>query len=458
MLGQTKIRHIANQVLSVSQADQTEMVVIASDMGLTRFANNQIHQNLVRKDIHVNLRVVESRKIGVASGNLNFWQEKLAKKDLKRIVDQALLIAKNQKSDPDFVSLPGPAKYPKIASFSSKTVSFSPADRAKQAGKIIKQAQTHRLLAFGAFQTGINEIAVANSKGIFAYFPETFANLNVTMMGKSRSGYAAQMAVDVNKIKPEEIAQKSAQKTLFAGRRGLISKPEIELPAGRYEVVLEPSAVNQMLLYLAYLGFGARSFHEGRSFISGKLGKKVVGDDITIWDDALDVAGFPIPFDFEGVPKKRLSLIKKGIAKNVAYDSYLAGKYGQQSTGHGLLAPNTLDALASHLRIKPGEKSTTELISEVKRGILVSRLWYVNAHHHNLVITGLTRDGTFLIEKGEIVAPIKDMRITQSIPQALSKVTGISKEVKVEESWAGANLVPVLRIADFNFTGVSKLL
>jgi len=182
-----------------------------------------------------------------------------------------------------------------------------------------------------------------------------------------------------------------------------------------------------------------------------------MGENITIWDDALDLAGFPLPFDFEGVPKRKLSLIKKGIAKNVVYDSYLAAKYGQRSTGHGLLAPNTLDALASHLRINPGEQSAAELISEVKRGILVSRLWYVNAHHHNLVITGLTRDGTFLIERGEIVAPIKDMRLTQSIPEALSKVTGISKEVKVEESWAGANLVPVLRIADFNFTGISKL-
>jgi len=450
MLGESKIKRIANQVLSVSQADQTEMVILASNMGLTRFANNQIHQNLTRQDIHLNLRVVKDKKIGVASGNLNFWQEKLARKDLKRIVDQALAIAKTQPPDPYFVSLPGPAKYPKIRSFSAKTAGFSPADRAGQAGKIIRLARAQRLLAFGALQTGINEIAVANSNGVFAYFPETFSSLNITMMRQARSGFASAVSSQVDQINIEQLAGQSAKKVLTG-------KQVMELSPGKYEVILEPAAVNQLLLYLAYLGFGGRAYHEGRSFISGKLGQKVVGDNITIWDDALDVQGFPVPFDFEGVPKKKLFLIKKGRAKNIAYDSYLAAKYSGQSTGHGLLAPNTLDALASHLRVKPGEKSTSQLISEVKRGILVSRLWYVNAHHHNLVITGLTRDGTFLIERGEVVAPIKDMRITQSIPEALSSVTGISKEVKVEESWAGANLVPVLRIADFNFTGVSKL-
>lgn len=450
MLGEAKIKHIAKTVLSVSKADETEMVIIASNMGLTRFANNQVHQNLERKNINVNLRVVKDKKIGVASGNLNFWQEKLAKKDLKRIVDQALMIAKSQKPDPHFVSLPGPAKYPQIKSFSERTVSFSSQDRAKQVGKVIKQAETRKLLAYGAIQTGVNEIAVANSNGVFAYFPETYSSLNITMMGRGRSGYASQISPRIEEIQPEKVAQKSAQKV------SLGTEPA-EVPPGKYEVILEPPAANQMLLYLAYLGFGGRSFHEGRSFLSGKLGKKVMGDNITIWDDALDIIGFPVPFDFEGVPKKKLFLLKQGIAKNIAYDSYLAAKYGQKPTGHGLLAPNTLDALAGHLRVKPGEKSALQLISEVKHGILVSRLWYVNAHHHNLVITGLTRDGTFLIEKGEIVAPIKDMRITQSIPEALSKVTGISKEVKVEESWTGANLVPVLRITDFNFTGVSKL-
>ena len=450
MLGQTKIHHIANQVLAVSRADETEIVIIASTMGLTRFANNQVHQNLERKNINVNLRVVKDKKIGVASGNLNFWQEKLAKNDLKRIVDQALLIAKSQKQDPHFVSLPGPAKYPKIVSFSKKTAAFSPADRAKKVGQVIKQALSHQLGAFGAIQAGVNEIAVANSAGVFAYFPETYSSLNITMMGKGRSGYASEVAVDIDQIKPEKVAQKSAQKAT-------VGRKEVELRPGKYEVILEPPAVNQMLLYLSYLGFGGRSYHEGRSFISGKLGQKIVGDNITIWDDGLDVIGFPVPFDFEGVPKEKLSLIEKGIVKNILYDSYLASKYGQKSTGHGLIAPNTLDALAGHLRIKPGNKPASQLISEVKRGILVSRLWYVNAHHNNLVITGLTRDGTFLIEKGEIVAPIKDMRITQSIPKALSKVTGISKETKVEESWTGANLVPVLRISDFNFTGVSKL-
>lgn len=450
MLGEKKLQKIVKMVLSVTQADEVEMVVIASTMGLTRFASNLIHQNLSRKNIHVNLRVVEDKRIGVASGNLNFWQEKLAKEDLKRIADQALLIAKNQPPDPHFISLPGPAKYPKIKSFSEKTASFSVQDRAKIAGRVIKLAEKKKLFAFGAVETGVNEIAVANSNGIFAYFPETYSSLNITMMRSGHSGYAASLASNVENLEVEKTARRSAQKAL-------LGKKKFELKPGQYEVILESPAVNEMLTYLAYLGLGARSFHEGRSFLSGKLGQKVMGENITIWDDALDARGFPIPFDFEGVPKEKIVLIEKGVAKKVVYDSYLAAKYKARSTGHGLLAPNTLDALAGHLRVKPGEKSVQELISQVKRGILVSRLWYVNAHHHNLMITGLTRDGTFLIEKGEVIGPIRDLRFTQSIPEAFSKVSGVSKETKVERGWTGANLVPVLRVSQFNFTGVSKL-
>lgn len=455
MISRKKIKQITDYILRISPADQTEALVFKSNLGLTRFANNQIHQNLVRENFSVSVRVVLGQKIGVGSASLAIdaesrWASNPTKEALAQLVKRTVEATKYQKPDPDFKTLPGPQKYSSVAAFSQQTAAFSPHQRAVEVQKVIRLASEGHLKAFGVFQTGLNEVAVANSLGIFAYHPETFSNLNVTMKKGGQSGYAAFNTGDVSTIKTEEVARQARQKVA-------LSKRMIEVPKGEYEVVLEEAAVNEMMLYLAYLGFGSRAYHEGRSFLSGKLCSRVLGENITLWDDALNSAGFPVPFDFEGVAKKKVVLIEKGVARAVVYDHYHAQKQGVEPTGHGLPAPNTSDALAGHLHFEPGGETQEELVCKIKNGLLITRFWYVNAHHHNLVLTGMTRDGTFLIRNGEIVAPVHNLRFTQSIPEALRRVTGISKELKVEKSWAGANLVPALRIAGFRFTGVSKL-
>jgi len=456
-----KYKTITDFILKRSLADQTEVVLISSDFSLSRFANNQIHQNIRRRDDQVSIRLVLGKKIVVVRTN------NLGKNNLVNTLEKGWKLIKKQKEDPDFISLPTVAKYRPVEAYFAKTALFSARKRAQKVAETIKKAKSAKLTCFGALSNGVTEFIVANSQGILADFPNTDASFSTIMMAKTSSGYGSSLSLDIDKLGIEKETDR-AIKTALMGKRPRLVK------AGSYEVVLAPEAVNELLIYLAYLGFGARAYYEKRSFLSGKLGKKVMGSNITIWDDAYDPLGLPMPFDLEGVPKRKVILIDKGIAKNIVYDSYLAGKYGKRSTGHGLPAPNTLDALATHLHLQPAVKVSAKqenahigqdspfsadeqrLIKHVKKGLFISRFHYVNAHHHNLQITGLTRDGTFMIENGEISYPVVNLRFTQSIPEALNRVVEIGSETKVMASWLGANLAPALRIDQFNFTGVSK--
>lgn len=446
MFGKNKIKKIADQVFNFSSADQTELVVIAYSAGLTRFAENRVHQNLVQENISVSVRVVLGKKIGVAKTN------KSDKKSLRELVAKAEEIAKNQEQDQYFLTLPEPKKVSSVDAFQQATALFTPLQRAKIVGHIIEQIEKENLRGFGALETGVAEYSVANSLGVFFYHPMTTAEISVIAKDKQEnSGFATQLSLDVDELEIDQI-------TKTAIKKAILSKNPVEVSPGKYTVVLEEQPVNEILKYMAYLALGARAFHEERSFLSSQLEKKVAGENITLWDDALDPAGLAMPFDMEGVPKKKTMIIEKGILKGIVYDHYDALKYGKEPTGHGLPAPNTLDALACHLHLKTGKYTKEKLIKSVKKGVLVSKFWYLNAHHHKeLNLTGLTRDGTFLIENGQIKTAVKNLRFTQSIPHALSQITGITQEIKLEKSWFGANLVPAIKVKDWNFTGISKL-
>lgn len=446
MLGKKKIKEITDQVFNFSSAGQTEVVVIAYSSGLTRFAENRVHQNLALENVSISVRVILNKKIGVARTN------KHDEKSIREVVVKAQDIAQNQKPDRYFLTLPEPQKVSSIDAFREGTAFFTPSRRAKIVGQIVKLIEEKNLRAFGALETGVTEFAVANSLGVFLYHPMTSAEISVTAKDKQdNSGFASQLALDVDELNINKVAK-------IAIKKAILSKNPVEIKPGMYTVVLEEQPVNEILKYMAYLALGARAFHEDRSFLSGRLGKKVVGANITLWDDALDTAGLPMPFDLEGVPKEKIMIIENGILKGIVYDHYDAIKYGKAPTGHGLPAPNTLDALACHLHLRPGKYSKEELIKGVKKGLLISKFWYLNAHHHKeLNLTGLTRDGTFLIKNGRIKTPVGNLRFTQSIPQALSQVTAISRELKLEKGWFGANLVPAFRINNWNFTGLSKL-
>jgi len=444
MLGERKMREIAERVLSLSTAEQTEVLIMSEDSGLTRFANSYIHQNVAERNVGLRVRAVVGKKIGVASIN------DLSPEALEKVVERALTIARLQPENPDFTSLPGPMPGAEIEAFDEATAAFSPEARARDVGVICQLAVENGLVASGAFTTGAGELAVANSLGVFAYHATTSADINTVIMSDDSSGYAEVTTWKVGEINTELIGKEAVEKAL-QGRN-----PR-ELPPGCYPLILEEYAVADIINTLAYLGFGALSVQEGRSFMIDSFGKQIMSAAISIWDDGLDPTGLPLPFDFEGVPRQRVDLIKEGVAEAVVYDSYTAGKEGKASTGHGLPAPNTFGPIPGHMFMAPGEASKEEMLASMDRGLWVTRFHYTRPVHPKLaIVTGMTRDGTFLIEKGEMAYPIKNLRFTQSYVEALANVELISHETRLQQNWFGATRAPALKLTGFEFTGATE--
>lgn len=447
MIGKAKLKSIADTVLSAAQADQTEVLVSAQDLALTRFAANNIHQNVSETDVSVRVRSVVGKKIGVASSN------DVSPEALKQLVRKAETIASFQQENPEFTSLAEPLPTQEVDSFSESTANCSAEARAKGVGAILDLSRSNGLVASGAFSTGTEEMMVANSLGVSAYHGGTSATAMTVIMSDDSSGYAADSAQDVSKLDLAEIGRVAVDKALK-------SKNPAPIDPGAYTVILEEDAVATMMFYLGYLGFSALAVQEGRSFMSGRVGEKVTGDNITIWDDGFDPRGVVLPFDFEGVPKQKVMLIENGVAKNAVYDTATAAREpGKMSTGHGLPAPNTMGPLPINLIMKPGSASKEEMIASTEKGIWVTRFHYVNpVHPVKAILTGMTRDGTFLIENGKITRPLKNLRFTQSILEAFANAEMLSSDLKMIKMGFGnfASCAPAVKINDFTFTGATE--
>jgi len=444
MLGPERMRQIIQRLLAHSTADQTEVVLLSEDTNLTRFANSRIHQNVSERNVQVRVRAVSGKRVGVASIN------DLSNAALQHVTENALEIALLQPENPDFQSLPAPKPLPEVDAFVQATADCTPQQRAQAVATICKLATGNGLIASGAFTTSSSEAAIGNSLGVFAYAPTTLSDLTTVIMSDDSSGYANVASLDVRKLNAEQVGREAVDKALRS------RKPQ-PIEPGEYTVILEEYAVATMLMYLAYLGFGALAVQEGRSFMVNKFGQRITGENVSIWDDGLDASGLPIPFDFEGMPKERVDLITDGVAKAVVYDSYTANKERKESTGHALPAPNTYGPLPGNLFLKVGKDSKQQMLASIDRGLWVTRFHYVNpVHPLKTILTGMTRDGTFWIENGEIKGPTKNLRFTQNILEALSAVQMISEETRLSRSFYGGIRVPALRIDRFAFTGVTE--
>ena len=449
MLGEQEIRRIAQTVLGASRADQTEVEVFANDSALTRFANNYIHQNVEQSDVAVRVRAVIGQKIGVASTN------EISDEALARVAAKALELAEHQRENEDFRSLPRPVPIPPAGSYTEATARCGPEERAGVVGQICDASSRAGLTAAGAFHTTAQELAIANSLGVFAYNRETQADINTVVMSETSSGHAARVSQDVGDIDGEDVAREAVDKAL----RGV---DPVAIEPGDYEVILEPYAVVDMLDFFSYLSFGALPYTEKRSFMAGRLGEKVMSENISIWDDGLSPNGIPSPFDYEGVPRERVAFIENGTARGVVWDSYLARKAGgdARSTGHALPAGDTFGPIPLNMFMAAGDATLDDMIRDTKRGIWVSRFWYTRSVHPlNVIVTGMTRDGTFLIEDGKIVGPIRNLRFTQGYVEALNCVDAVGRDpmLVLGDLGGGVRSVPALKIAKWTFTGVSEL-
>ena len=450
-MGRERCLRLLREVVRKSPADQTEALLLTEDSSLTRFARSTIHQHVAERNGSLVLRVMAGKRIAVVTTNI------LGLSSIKSSLDKALHLARVQNPNEEFVSLPEPKAIPEGNTYSETIVHLTPERKVKMVKELITLSKEKGFHVSGAFSNGIVELAVVNSLGIEAYQKYSDLLFHAIAENGKNSGYAGFVARGLDQLDIESLGK---------GAIGKASPGEsIQVAPGEYEVILEPYAVSEFLSILSYLGFHALAVQEGRSFFCNQFGKKMVGEKVTIYDDGLDPEGLQVPFDFEGVPKQRVLFFERGMAREVTYDSFTAKRVGKESTGHGLIAPNTAGSIPINVGMEGGESSLEEMIRSVHKGIYVTRFHYTNVvEPMKAVITGMTRDGTFLIEDGEIKGPITNLRFTESILKALSRVKAVSRERKVcsegavySRRFITGTIAPALQIDGFNFSGVSSL-
>ncbi|MFL5719816.1 MAG: TldD/PmbA family protein [Chloroflexota bacterium] len=435
---------LAEAALALATRDgvtEAEALVTAEDSALTRFANSEIHQNVAETNVAINLRVVVGKRVGVASTSRTDTE------GLRRLADQAIAIARVVEELDDWGGLPGPTEVrPTPAAYSSMTAAATPEFRAEGARAVIGAADDAGVIAYGSFSTGLESMAVANSHGVRASGTRTTSQLLTVSMGPGGgSGYAEAAAVDASTIDAAALGREAAGKARATA-------DAIGLDPGDYAVVLEEYAVVDLLDMLGYLGFSALAVQEERSF--AEAGRRIGSELVTIVDDGYDPAGLPLPFDFEGVAKERVVLVEDGVCRNVVYDAQTAARAGVASTGHGLPAPNPWGPFPLNMFMEPGTAQRQDLIAGLDRGLLVTRFHYTNPVHPKLaIVTGMTRDGTFLVEGGRIVGPVKNLRYTQSYLDALGGTVAVAQERKALKGFLGGAVVPAVRIEGWTFTG-----
>ena len=420
---------------------EAEVLVMAEDSALTRFANSEIHQNVAETNVTINLRVVVGKRVGVASSG------RTDDEGLRRLAENAAAIARVVEELDDWSGLPGPTKIAAVpAAFSRATADASPEFRAEAARAVIGAADDAGVTSYGSFATSMESTAVANSKGVRAGGTRTTSQLITVSMGPAGgTGYAEAAAVDASTIDAAALGREAAGKARATA-------DAVSIEPGDYSVVLEEYAVVDLLDMLGYLGFSALAVQEERSFF--EPGRRIGSDLVTIADDGHDPTGLPLAFDFEGVAKQRVELVERGVCRGVVYDGQTAARAGVASTGHGLPAPNPWGPFPLNMVMEPGASSREGLIGGLDRGLLVTRFHYTNPVHAKLaIVTGMTRDGTFLVEGGKIICPVKNLRYTQSYLDALAGTVAVARERKTLKGFLGGVVVPAVRIDGWTFTG-----
>jgi len=440
---------LAEQVLDLAAkagASQAEVLISVDDAALTRFANSEIHQNVAEANARLSLRFIDGQRIGVAATG------RFDSAALSAVAETAGQIARNVEPNVDFITLPepGPEPIPELAAaWSSATAEATPEMRAEGVRAVIAEADSAGVTAYGSFATTTETVIVANSLGVRANGARTTSQLITVSMGPSGgSGYAEAAAVDATRIDAAAIGREASERAKATANAAAIEP-------GDYPVVLEPYAVVDVLDMLGYLGFSALAVQEGRSFV--ELGKRVGSELVTIRDDAADPAGLPMAFDYEGVAKRRVDLLTNGVCTGVVYDSQTAARDGVRSTGHGLPAPNPYGPFPLNMVMDAGTSSREELIGGLERGLLVTRFHYTNPVHPKLaIVTGMTRDGTFLVEHGRIVGPVRNLRFTQSYLDAIAGVSAVGRDRRCLRGFLGGSVVPAVRIDGWTFTGATE--
>jgi predicted Zn-dependent protease len=441
-------REIADTVLAASTSDETEVVCIRQDESLTRFANNHIHQNVTETNYEITIRCVAGTRVGTAVSN------DTRAESLRSLVQRAGELANLQPENPEFKGLPGPAAVElSTHAFDSQAASCTPAHRAAGVGVACRKASALGYTAAGSMTTGAMTISVANSKGVFVEFESTLADASTVIMNGNASGWSQASGWKLDAVDWEQLSNEALEKVR-------IGQKTVDVAPAEMTVILDPFATSDLLGMLAYDGMSGLAYQEERSWMNGRSGQKLMSSEVTIFDDGNDLRGIPLPFDFEGQPKRRVAMVEKGICANPVYDTHTASRRpGLKSTGHAMppSAGGATGPLPLNLFLNPGTSKVEDMIRSTKLGLYITRFWYTRpVHPRDVVVTGMTRDGTFLVQDGEIVGATKSMRFTQSYLEALAGVAAIGSQLRVQKSGGTTISVPAIKLDRFRFTSVTR--
>jgi len=458
MLDQTQAEQIFQRIKSFGSGVEIEVIFSSTDHSLTRFANNTIHQNVSELNEAASIRVAFDGKTARASTN------RFDDDSLKRAVQAAETMAKVQESDPDRLPMAQAAEAKGTNAPSrwfENTAAITPADRADAVGKIVAVARKNKLVTAGIYSSSRFAETIVNSNGLVAHHRQTSAEVSITMLADDSSGWQKANSPDVADLDPVRLGEIAAEKAARS------RKPQ-ELPPGKYTVILEPAAVLDVVGFM-FWDFGGQSILDQRSFLNNRISTRLFGENITIVDDVSHPLQSNAPFDGEGVRRSRVPLVENGVIKRLVYarstaekmrKSEYADKVGEIAvTGHGFPLPNEMgEAPLNVVFITPGgEQSVEQMIAGTERGILITRLWYIReVDPYQKILTGMTRDGTFVVENGKVKSGIRNFRFNQSLIEMLNHVEAMGKPVRASGEESFDMVAPAMKVGEFNFTEVTK--
>ena len=446
LLHERELRRIVDTVLRLAKstgAEEAEVHVDEVADALTRFANNAIHQNVAEHGLTVSIRTVVDGRTARATTN------RIHEDSFRSAIEVSLSLAHRQPKDPRLLPMPGKQRYRAVSRFIKQTAALSAEERARAVRRACDLAVTKGQVAAGIYSNGQSQSVLGNSRGLFAAYRETHSEFSITAQEGPAASWAKANSADVRAFDPQKLAARACQKAHLAVNSR-------ELAPGRYTVILEPAAVLDLVGFLFY-DFAATALEDKRSCLNERMAKQLFGQNISISDDVYHPLQQGAPFDGEGLPRQRVLLVDCGIPKNLVYSRAAAQAAGQRPTGHGFALPNEYGEAPMNLVFGGGDSSMDKMVTSTDRGLLVTRLWYIReVDPYEKVMTGMTRDGLFLVENGRVTGAARNFRFNQSLIEMLKNVELLGPAVRAAGEEAFEMVVPAMKVRDFCFSEVTK--
>ncbi len=427
-------RGIVNETLRYVKADAALVVFRSSVRSSTRLADNAITQNMGREDNSIWIGCAFGKSRGAATTN------DLSSASLKAAAKRALEIARLSPPDPEYMPPAGRAemrKYPKIAAYVERTARLDHAAKARQLAAAARRIKSRGFRLSGSYTTDSEFIVHGNSAGLRTSSRRTGAEAHMTVLAKSGSGWAQRVGEDSGRIDVLEIASEALE---IAEK----SRSPKAIPAGKYDVIMRPAAVAELMEFLFLDGFDAKEADEGHNFLRGKLGKRVFGRNFSLRSDPCDPRCPGSPFTYEFLASRPLHWVRRGKVENLDYSRFWAKKKGKSPTRWG-----------ENLIMDGGEKSVDEMVAATKEGLLITRFWYIRfVDPMAPSVTGMTRDGLFIIRNGRVTGSAKHMRFNENLAGIFSRIEALGAPQRAGEYQR--MLVPALKVKDFSFTSATK--